>query len=206
MPPAARELYSGQGRPQHVSTPCVHSFPHVHPSATQVIYFLSCCYSKQAFFQIWTTAELLNERYREDGVERGMKSWTRKKEQQEKFSDSFFSALGITSQRKWCKVNHLSHLKYSRQNTKILHSHQKFMHILRATSIPPNQSFTTVGITGNMAQIRHLNTESRMSSLAVPTKNSRVLIADISFWNKYDSFIMWLANRYDTYQLQLWLR
>lgn len=94
---------------------------------------------------------------------------------------SFFSALGITSQRKSYEAKNLSHLKHSRQNTKILHSHQKLMHILRETSIPPNQSFTRVGFTGNMAQIRQLNTESRMSSLVAPTKNTRALPADLSF-------------------------
>lgn len=72
------------------------------------------------------------------------------------------------------------------------------MHILRETSIPPNQSFTRVGLTGDMAQIRRLNRDSRMSSLAAPTENNRVLTADISFLNNYGSFIMWLANRYST--------
>lgn len=160
IPKAERELYSGQ---QHASALRL-CHPLSWPCCCPSYYFLSC--SKHALFKTaWQ--QICPERSTGSMAKsRGMRTWIRKKEQQEKFPDSLHSAVGITSQRKWQKINHSSHLNSTRQNTAILHSHQKLMNIPEKTCSPLNLSLMRADTTRTIMQMGQMCVQSQMVSLA----------------------------------------
>lgn len=61
----------------------------------------AACYSKQALCRTAPQQSYPKRGMGRMATSRRMKSWIRKKEQQEKFPDTLLSAVGITSQRKW---------------------------------------------------------------------------------------------------------